>query len=388
MSIHKTVSILGATGSIGASTLKVLQANPEQFTLAAVTAQTNAEGLAALAKAHGASFAAIGDAAQYATLKTLLSGTEITCAAGAEGLREAAQVEADVLVAAIVGAAGLAPTLAAIQTGKTIALANKECLVAAGELFLREAKKHNATIIPVDSEHNAIFQVFKPDATHITLTASGGPFRTWSRKQMAAVTPEQALKHPKWNMGAKISIDSATMMNKGLEVIEAHHLFQLSSEQIHVLIHPESIVHGFVHYADGSVLAQLSSPDMATPIACALAHPKRITAPVPPLQLSSLTFETPDEARFPALRLAREALTAGQAATLCLNAANEVAVAAFLEKRIGFLDIYAVVEAALATLPNIDIFSLASLLDADAHIRKIAENLLLDKGGVPVYNAV
>lgn len=366
---RKSISILGATGSIGASTLKVLHHNAKRFQLAAVTAQSNAESLAALAKIHGARFAAIGDESQFATLKAHLSGTGIRTAAGATGLQEAAQVEADVLVAAIVGAAGLAPTLAAIQTGKTIALANKECLVAAGELFMREAKKYNATLIPVDSEHNAIFQVFRPDATHITLTASGGPFRTFTREQMATVTPEQALKHPKWNMGAKISIDSATMMNKGLEIIEAHHLFQLSGEQIHVLIHPQSIIHGLVHYADGSVLAQMSAPDMATPIACALAYPERIAAPVPPLQLASLTFEPPDEARFPALRLAREALTSGQAATLTLNAANEVAVAAFLEKRIGFLDICSMVETVLAQAPQMDVSSLDALLLADSDVR-------------------
>ncbi len=372
----KTVSILGATGSIGASTLRVIAHNPEKFKLAAVSAQSNAEALATLAKQHGASFAAIGDESLYPKLKEALSGTHIKIAAGAEGLKEAASYKADVLVAAIVGAAGLAPTLAAVQTGKTIALANKECLVAAGELFIREAKKHNTTIIPVDSEHNAVFQVFNREATHITLTASGGPFRTFTKEQMASVTPEQALKHPKWNMGAKISIDSATMMNKGLEIIEAHYLFNLTSNRIRVLIHPESIVHALVHYADGSVLAQLSSPDMATPIACALAYPDRISAPTPPLELTALSFEAPDEQRFPALCIARQALERGQAATLALNAANEIAVEAFLQKHIRFLDIAATCEMALTDLPKIDNSSLESLLAADNDVRrKTLENI-------------
>ncbi len=369
MSTPTSVSILGATGSIGNSTLKLLRCHPERFRLHAVTAHRNVAALATLARAHGARFAAIADARCYHALKEALSGTDITAAAGPQGLQEAAAYGADVVVAAIVGIAGLAPTLTALRSGARIALANKECLVAAGAFFMAQAKTHRATLIPVDSEHNAVFQLLHPDALRITLTASGGPFRTFTREAMATVTPAQACTHPTWNMGAKISVDSATLMNKGLEIIEAHYLFSLPSAQIDVVVHPESIVHALVHFADGSVLAHLSSPDMATPLAHALSYPTRIPAPVAPLALTSLSFFAPDTERFPALRLSREALASGPAAMLTLNAANEIAVEAFLAGRIPFLAITEAVEAALAHPPSGPMDSLEAVLAADAAVR-------------------
>ena len=304
-------------------------------------------------------------------------------AAGAEALLDAAALPADWVMAAIVGAAGLAPTLEAVRRGAVVALANKECLVCAGDVVIREARRFGATLLPVDSEHSAIFQVFdfeRPERVEkIVLTASGGPFRTLSQEAMAAATPAQAVAHPTWDMGAKISVDSATMMNKGLETIEAFHLFPVAAEQIEVLVHPQSVVHGMVAYCDGSVLAQLGAPDMRTPIACSLAWPDRISAPVPRLDLAAigrLTFETPDPARFPALRLAREALARGGGATCALNAANEVAVGGFLRGEIGFLDIVPVVEGAVEAVSNAPVASLERVVAADGEARDIARGLI------------
>ncbi|MFM7347849.1 MAG: 1-deoxy-D-xylulose-5-phosphate reductoisomerase [Tagaea sp.] len=350
----KRVSILGATGSVGRNTVDLVARAPERFSVEALTANRDTSRLAEQAIALNARFAAVADPAAYADLKAALEGTGIEAAAGPEAVVEAALRPADWVMAAIVGAAGLAPTLAAIRRGAMVGLANKETLVCAGALVTAEVAKSGATLIPVDSEHSAIFQVFdkaRIDAVaRLILTASGGPFRTWPLEKMRDVTPAQAVAHPNWSMGAKISVDSATMMNKGLETIEAFHLFPVGAERIDVIVHPQSVVHSMVEYVDGSVLAQLGTPDMRTPIAVALAWPDRMAAPVPRLDFSknaNLTFEEPDFARFPALLLAREALREGGAAPTLLNAANEVAVAAFLAGRIGFLEIASCVEAVL-----------------------------------------
>ena len=375
----RRITILGSTGSIGRSTVDLLLRNRDRFTVEALTANKNAAQLAEQARALGAKFAAVADPADYAPLKEALAGSGIAVGCGAEALVEAADRPADMVMAGIVGAAGLAPTLAAIRRGRIVALANKEALVCAGSLFLREVKRHGATLLPVDSEHNAIWQCFdfaRVEAIEaITLTASGGPFREYSLDRMRAVTPEQAVAHPTWRMGAKISIDSATLMNKGLEVIEAHHLFQLPSEQIRVVVHPQSIVHGFVSYRDGSVLAHLGSPDMRTPISYVLAWPDRTEAPTKRLDLAAvgqLTFEAPDEERFPALRLARAALHDGGGSPTVLNAANETAVYAFMEGHIGFLDIAATVERTLEALPGRRLDSLDDVYDLDQAARRIA----------------
>lgn len=378
-----SVTILGATGSIGRNTLSVIDHSEGRFRIEALTAMENVDALAALARQYRPRLAAIGNPAHYQALKDALSGTGIRVAAGTEALLEVAMQPADVVVSAIVGVAGLAPTMAAARRGARIALANKECLVAGGVLLTRAATASGAKLIPVDSEHNALFQVF--DAAHpewvarVTLTASGGPFRTWNKERMRAATKEEAVRHPNWAMGAKISVDSATLMNKGLELIEAFHLFPLQPDQIEVLIHPESVVHGLVEYADGSVLAQLSCPDMRTPIACALAWPQRMHAAVKRLnlaELKTLTFEAPDVERFPALTLARSALLAGPYATVALNAANEVAVAAFLAGKIGFLDIIKTVEETLSRVENRQLGTLEGVLEADAGARVLAEALL------------
>ena len=347
----KRVSILGATGSVGANTVDLIMRDPGKYAVEAITAHTNVELLAEQARRLGARFAAIGDASRYGALKQALSGSGIEAGAGPQALLDAAARPADWVMAAIVGASGLGPTLAAIKRGAIVALANKECLVCAGALVSEQVKRHGATLLPVDSEHSAIFQVFDfddPDRVEkIILTASGGPFRNWSLADMAAVTPAQAVAHPNWTMGAKISVDSATMMNKGLEIIEARWLFPVDSDRIEVIVHPQSVIHSMVAYIDGSVLAQLGSPDMRTPIAFALGWPRRMAAPAPRLdflRLAALTFESPDLARFPSLRLAREALRLGGALPTALNAANEEAVAAFLDRRIGFLDIARIVE--------------------------------------------
>ena len=344
------VSVLGATGSVGESTLDLIGRDAGRYQVVALSANGNFARLAELAILHKAKLAVVADKAVAGHLRGLLKGTGIRVAAGEEALVEAASEPADWVMAAIVGAAGLAPTLAAVRQGRTVALANKECLVTAGELFMREVAASGAKLLPVDSEHCAAFQAIAGIANdsidRIVVTASGGPFRTWSTAQIAAATPAQALKHPNWSMGQKITIDSATLMNKGLELIEAHHLFALEPERLGVIVHPQSIVHCLVECCDGSVMAQLSTQDMRVPIAYALGWPDRLTTPVARLDLAKLgqlTFEEPDLTRFPALAIAQAALKRGGGACAVLNAANEVAVAAFLDGRIGFLDIPAVV---------------------------------------------
>lgn len=343
---QRSVTILGSTGSIGCSTLDLISRDRESFDLVALTAHRNVAALVAQAQEFRPRLAVIADEAHLDALKEGLAGTGVEAAAGRAAIVEAAARPADWVMAGIVGAAGLAPTLAAVRRGAHVALANKECLVSAGPLFLAEVRKSGATLLPVDSEHNAIFQVLDTarldTVDKIVLTASGGPFRTWSLDEMAKASPAQAVAHPRWDMGAKISVDSATLMNKGLELIEAHYLFPVGERRLDVIIHPESIIHSMVAYVDGSVLAQLGSPDMRTPIAYALAWPGRMAAPTEKLnlaQIGRLTFEEPDLQRFPALGLAREALRAGGAAPTVLNAANEVAVEAFLGGATGFLDI-------------------------------------------------
>ena len=357
MSLKRSVTILGSTGSIGVSTLDLLdQARKHgsaEVEIIALTAGRNVEKLAQQARYWRPRLAVIEDASQHETLRALLEGTGIATACGAEAVCEAAQMGADWVMSAIVGAAGLAPTLAAARTGAIIALANKESLVCAGPALLEIAKRAGGLVIPVDSEHSAIFQVLQPDCAHrvarLILTASGGPFREWTLQAMAGATPEQAAAHPNWSMGVKISIDSATMMNKGLEMIEAAYLFATGPERIDVLIHPQSIIHSLVEYQDGSTLAQLGPPDMRTPIACAYAWPDRLPWPAPRLDLAAqpLTFAEPDPIRFPAIGIARQALTAGGLAPAAMNAANEAAVAAFLDRRIGFLDIASTVSETL-----------------------------------------
>ncbi len=350
----RTITLLGATGSIGSSTVDLLRRDRARYRVEAVTARRNGAALARLARELGARFAAVGDPSAYAELKAELSGSGVEAAAGPAALVEAAQRPADWVMAAITGAASLAPTLAAAERGATVALANKECLVCAGALFMRRAASAGATVLPVDSEHNAIFQALtagrRDEVRRIVLTASGGPFRTWPIEAIRKVTVEQALKHPTWSMGPKVTIDSATLMNKGLELIEARHLFALQPEELDVLVHPQSIVHGLVEYRDGSVIAQLGSPDMRIPIAHCLAWPVRMTTPATQLDLArigTLTFEKADQVRFPALALARRALAAGGAAPTILNAANEIAVHEFVERRLSFQAIPTLVEATL-----------------------------------------
>jgi 1-deoxy-D-xylulose-5-phosphate reductoisomerase len=379
----RRVSILGSTGSIGRSTVDLLLRNRASFTVEALTANHNAVLLAEQARALNARFAAVADPADYPALKEALAGSGIEIACGRAALVEAAERPADWVMAGIVGAAGLEPTLAAVRQGRIVAFANKEVLVSAGSLFMREVAAHGATLLPVDSEHNAIWQCFDFSRVEgiekITLTCSGGPFREHSREHMRAATPAEAVAHPTWQMGAKISVDSATLMNKGLELIEAHHLFQLSDERIDIVIHPQSIVHGLVTYCDGSVLAHLGSPDMRTPIAYALGWPGRAPAPTKRLDLAEigrLTFELPDPRRFPALRLAREALRRGGGSPTVLNAANEIAVHAFLGGRIGFLDIAAAVERTLDRIPATNLDSLDDVYNLDCTARKVAAELV------------
>ena len=351
---RSSVTLLGATGSIGTSTIDLLRQERGLYRVEAVTARRNAAALARLARDLGARFAAISEPGAYQELKSELSGSGIEAAAGEGAIVEAAQRPADWVMAAITGAASLEPTLAAAERGATVALANKECLVCAGALFMRKAANAGATVLPVDSEHNAVFQALgagrREDVRRIVLTASGGPFRTWSLEAMQKVTVEQALKHPTWSMGPKITIDSATLMNKGLELIEAHHLFAQGPDVLHVVVHPQSVIHGMVEFRDGSVVAQLGSPDMRIPISHCLAWPVRMGTPAAQLDLArvgSLTFEEPDMVRFPALALARRALADGGAAPTILNAANEVAVQEFIDRRLSFLGIPALVEATL-----------------------------------------
>lgn len=379
----RRVTILGSTGSIGCNTVDLLQRDPARYRVVALTAFANVRLLAEQARGLRAELAVIGDESKYGELRDLLAGSGIEAAAGEAAIVEAAGRPADWVMAAIVGAAGLEPTLAAVRQGAVVGLANKECLVCAGDLLMKEVAAHGARILPVDSEHNAIYQCFdfeKPEGIErIILTASGGPFRTFDLQQMAGVTRKQALAHPNWEMGAKISIDSATMMNKGLEVIEAWHLFPVPEERIEVLVHPQSVIHSLVGYVDGSVLAQLGSPDMRTPIAYALAWPERVSAPVARLDLAKLgqlTFEPPDLQRFPALRLAREALQSGGAAPTILNAANEIAVHAFLDGRLGFLDIARTVEETLDRMEFSPLESLDAVRAADAEARAVARQIL------------
>ena len=378
----RRVTVLGSTGSIGQSTVDLLQRNPKLFTVEALTAHHSAALLAEQARMLGARFAAVVEPAEYDALKDALAGTGIEAACGRAALVEAAERPADWVMAGIVGAAGLEPTLAAIRRGRIVAFANKEVLVCAGTLFMREVLVNGATLLPVDSEHNAIWQCFdfaRVDGIEkITLTCSGGPFRERSLAEMRDMTPAQAVAHPTWRMGAKISVDSATLMNKGLELIEAHHLFQLGAERIDIVVHPQSIIHGMVTYRDGSVLAHLGSPDMRTPIAYALGWPDRTAAPTKRLDLAEvgrLTFEAPDDARFPALRIAREALTQAGAPTV-LNAANETAVHAFLAGGIGFLEIAATVERTLEALPGGKLDSLDDVYDLDRVARATAAQMI------------
>ncbi|MGQ0531334.1 MAG: 1-deoxy-D-xylulose-5-phosphate reductoisomerase [Caulobacteraceae bacterium] len=354
----RSISVLGVTGSVGQSTIQVieeLRAHGLELPVEAVTAASRLEVLVDACRRLKPKFAALADPALLTPAREALASLDIAVGAGPSALEEAGARPADWVMSAIVGAAGLAPTMAAVRRGALVALANKECLVCAGPLFIQAAKVHGATLLPVDSEHSAIFQVLThPERVErLTLTASGGPFRTWGREQMAAATPAQACAHPMWSMGRKISVDSATLMNKGLELIEASYLFGFPAKSIDVIIHPQSTIHSLVHYVDGSVLAQMASPDMRIPIAYALAWPDRAavsTARLDLARLAQLTFEAPDAARFPALGLARRALERGAAATTALSAANEIAVEAFLDGRIGFLDICRTVEEALTRL--------------------------------------
>ncbi|MEM9222366.1 MAG: 1-deoxy-D-xylulose-5-phosphate reductoisomerase [Pseudomonadota bacterium] len=382
------VVLLGATGSVGTSAMAAIEAGG--YDLVGVAAHASVEKLCAIAERHRPQLTVVADPTQGKELAERLGPLGLRADAGADALCAVAALEADKVIVAVPGFAALRPALAAIDAGRVICLANKECLVAAGPLVMARARAAGATILPVDSEHNAIFQVFEPDALpaieQIVLTASGGPFRTASLEVMERARPRDALKHPNWSMGAKITIDSATMMNKGLEVIEAHHLFPVGADRIGVVVHPQSIVHGMVSYADGSCLAHLSNPSMVTPIAHCLNYPQRGGAPVSALDLvarGTLTFEAPDEVRFPALRLAREALAAGSVAANGLNAANEVAVAAFLREEIGFLDIAAVTEHTIDRLlgENHPVETLDDVETVDREARRIAQARLRAPAG-------
>jgi 1-deoxy-D-xylulose-5-phosphate reductoisomerase len=382
------LTILGATGSIGTSTLDLVAHHPERFEIVALTAQNQAGKLADLARRFRPRFVAIGDERLYPELADRLAGTGIEVAAGEAALVAAAEQPVDCVMAAIMGAAGLRPTIAAARRGVRVALANKECLVSAGQVFLDAVEEGGAELLPVDSEHSAVFQALAGSkdgraVEKIVLTASGGPFRTWSLDAIRAARCEDALKHPNWSMGRKITIDSATLMNKGLELIEAYHLFSVDVDQLGTVVHPQSIVHCLVSFSDGSVLAQMAMPDMRTPIALALAWPERMTAPTPRLdlaELGKLTFERPDEDRFPALRLSREALQAGGTAPAILNGANEIAVEAFLEGRIGFLDIASTVAKCLEAADRRGCVVIPRNLDdvfaADTTARRLARDMI------------
>jgi 1-deoxy-D-xylulose-5-phosphate reductoisomerase len=376
----RRVTILGSTGSVGCQTIDLIAREPKKYQVVALTARRNVEKLAEQARQLRPEMAVIADEGKYQELKNALNGSGINVMAGAAAVVEAAEADSDWVMAAIVGAAGLPGTLAAARRGAIVAFANKETLVCAGPLMMKLVAESGAQLLPVDSEHNAIWQVFdfehREAINRLIITASGGPFRTLTRAQMAVVTPERAVKHPVWNMGAKISIDSATLMNKTLEVIEAAFLFQMPSRKIDVLVHPQSVIHSMVEYADGSVLAQLGTPDMRTPIGYTLAWPQRMATPAAKLDLAKLgqlTFEEPDPVKFPALRLGREALQQGGTAPALLNAANEIAVQAFLDHRIGFLDIEHVIEATLNHGPVAPLTDLDVLREADADARQFAE---------------
>lgn len=379
----RRVTILGATGSIGDSTLRVIAQHPQRFSIAALTAQNNAEKLIALARQFRPGLVAIGNEAHFAQVRAALTPLGITVLAGAKGIEEAAQVEADITIAAIVGAAGLLPTLRAMEQGASVALANKEALVCAGTLVMDLCATHGTKLLPIDSEHNAIFQVLVGDhrtaVEKITLTASGGPLLHHPLDAFDAVTPEMAVNHPRWSMGAKISVDSATMMNKGLELIEAHYLFDMPASKLAVLIHPESIIHSLVHYADGSVLAQLGMPDMAIPIAYALSWPSRMRVDTPRLdlaQMGKLTFAPLEAARFPALALAREALMMSPAHVIALNASNEIAVEKFLAREIPFTAIAKTVACIVETTKSHPIGSIEDVIAADRAARIRTKELI------------
>jgi 1-deoxy-D-xylulose-5-phosphate reductoisomerase len=379
----RSVTILGATGSVGLSTLDLIERSPDRFDVLALTARSDVAGLAEAARRVNSRTAAIGDESLLGLLKEALAGTGIEASAGEEALVEAASSGADWTMAAIVGGAGLRPVMAALRGGKTVALANKEALVSAGDVMTAAARESGATLLPVDSEHNAIFQCFdqaRPKSVRrVILTASGGPFRTKSLAEMEEVTPEQAVAHPNWSMGAKISVDCATLMNKGLELIEAYHLFPLEADRFDVVIHPQSVVHSLVEYIDGSVLAQLGSPDMRIPIAYALAYPQRMETPCERLDLvkiGSLDFEEPDLERFPALALAKAALREGGAKPAILNAANEVAVASFLDRRLAFLDIARIARDTLDSYDPPPPASLDEVLEVDGEARRRALDII------------
>ncbi len=380
---RRKIAILGSTGSVGCQTIDLISRAPELYDVVALTANKHVDLLAQQARQLNAGLAVIADESLYKNLKDALAGTKTKAAAGAKAVEDVGAMPSDWLMSAIVGAAGLPATLAAAQRGGSIAFANKETLVCAGPLMMKLVAERGATLLPVDSEHNAVFQVFdfdhKDGIARLILTASGGPFRKLSRDEMAKVTPEQAVKHPVWNMGAKISVDSATLMNKALEVIEARYLFDMPREQISVLVHPQSVVHSMVEYRDGSILAQLGSPDMRTPIGFCLAWPDRMETPVPKLDLAKigqLTFEAPDLKKFPALGFAQEALVKGGIAPAAFSAANEVAVQAFLDKRIGFLDIERIVGTILSETPSTALTGLDVLRDADGAARAKAKELI------------
>lgn len=383
---EKSVTILGATGSIGKSTVDIIRRYPDKYRVVALTGNQNVPLLAEQAKMLRAEVAVTANKDKYSELKALLSGTSVRVEAGFDAVIDAAKLDADWTMSAIVGAAGLLPTMEVIKRGKTLALANKETLVCAGEIVMKAIKDAQTTLVPVDSEHSAIFQTLESEhraaVDRILLTASGGPFREKDSAFMEKVTPEQAVAHPNWSMGAKISVDSATMMNKGLEIIEAFHLFGFGADKIEVLVHPQSIVHSAVGYVDGSVLAHMGMPDMRTPISYALAYPDRMVSPTAKLDLtalSGLTFSAPDETRFPALRLAKECLKKGQAATAIMNAANEVAVGAFLRREIGFLDIVRVVEKIVERLPANPVATIHDVIAVDLLAREETKRYL-DEG--------
>ena len=392
----RRISVLGATGSVGSSTLDLVGRTPHVFKVVALTAQQSVEALAQCALRHRAEVAVIADASRYGALKERLAGSGIEVAAGASGLLEAAERPADCVMAGISGAAGLGPTMAAVRQGSRVALANKECLVSAGEIFMEAVRRAGTELLPVDSEHSAVFQVLataEPDAIErIILTGSGGPFRTWGTDRLARATPEEALRHPNWSMGRKISIDSATLMNKGLELIEAYHLFPVAADQLDVVVHPQQIIHALVAYRDGSMLAQLACPDMRTPIAVSLAWPMRMAAPTKRLDLvdiGQLSFERPNEQRFQALGLARQAMQRGGMAPAVLNAANEVAVEAFLDQRLGFLQIAQLVAETLELAEAKGLLGEATDLDGvlavDASARRLALNVLRRERLPPVH---
>ncbi len=379
----RTVTILGSTGSIGRNTVDLLNRNSEYFNVVALTANTNAELLAKQSLLLNPDVAIIRDTSKYQLLKDRLEGSGIEVMTGDESVIEAASRSADIVVAAIVGAAGLRPTLSAISQGTIVAIANKECLVCAGDIIIEEANNCNTMLLPIDSEHNAIFQVLESNNTdeveRIILTASGGPFLNWSKARMNTITPEQAVLHPNWDMGRKVSVDSATLMNKGLELIEAAYLFPVLPEKLEVLVHPQSIIHSMVEYVDGSVLAQMASPDMRTPIAYSLSWPKRIKTPTKKLdfaEIGKLTFESPDVERFPALSLARNSLNKGNGSTTVLNAANEVAVQSFLKSSIDFPSITGIIEETLTKVAGYPVKSLYDCEQLDNESRRVAQALV------------